>query len=173
MAFLVIFITTVMTVQCLAAPTKWIDLTYQMAENETVYWTGQPFWKHSLIHTGSFGPSNVYVSYGQYSAGEHGGTHMDAPSHVIKDGISLEKVSIDNLHGQGIVVNVSAKVDKKPNAELEISDLEEWERKYGRIPDNPVVFMYSGRGKYWPDRKKYFGTETPDDLFLTNSPGIY
>lgn len=146
MSCVIFGIVIVAAVQRSTASTKWIDLTYQLAKNETPYWPGQQHWLHV-------------------------GTHMDVPRHVVKSGISVEKVSIDNLHGEGIVVNVSVKVDKNPNAALEKSDLEEWEKKHGRMPDNPVVFMYCGRGKYWLDKKKYFGTDTPDNASTFNFPG--
>ena len=28
---------------------------------------------------------------------EHGGTHMDAPSHFIKEGLSVDKLDIDSM----------------------------------------------------------------------------
>ncbi|KAK3726877.1 hypothetical protein QZH41_005355 [Actinostola sp. cb2023] len=95
---------------------------------------------------------------------------MDAPSHFIEDGITLEKIPIDNLIGDAIVVNISAKADKDPDAELEVSDLEAWEKQHGRIPDKAIVFMYSGRGRYWPDPVKYFGTNTPNNSATFHFP---
>ena len=84
----------------------------------------------------------------------------------------MDKLKLDDLVGEGIVVNVSAKVEKNPNAELEVSDLEEWEKKHGRIPDNPIVLMYSGRGKFWPDPVRYLGSKTPENASTLNFPGI-
>jgi len=146
MALAFIFISLMAVVQCSAAPTKWIDLSYKMIDNATLHWIGQPSWKHDVVLCGFFGPKKTFLSLYKYAAGEHVGTHMDAPSHFIQNGPNMDDITIENFHGEGIVVNVSAKAEKNPNAELEISDLEEWEKKYGRIPDNPVVFMYCGRG---------------------------
>ncbi len=44
------------------------------------------------------------------------------------------------------------------DAEVDVSDLEEWERLYGRIPDGAIVIMYSGHGaKYSNDFASYMG----------------
>ena len=152
------------------APPKWIDLSYQFAVNETIYWPGQKPFQHDLVFAGNL-PDGTFLEYFKYAAGEHGGTHFDAPRHFIKDGITLEKIAIETVVGEAVVINISAKADKNPIAELEISDLEAWETKHGRIPDNAVVFMYTGRGRFWPDKVKYFGTNTPDNSTTFHFPG--
>ena len=50
------------------------------------------------------------------------------------------------------------------------SDLEAWETKNGKIPDDVILLVFTNWGRYWPDKKKYLGTET-DDFSLLHFPG--
>ena len=49
-------------------------------------------------------------------------------------------------------------------------DLEAWETKNGKIPDDVILLVFTNWGRYWPDKKKYLGTET-DDFSLLHFPG--
>ena len=42
------------------------------------------------------------------------------------------------------------------------SDLEAWEKKHGKIPDEVILLVFTNWRKYWPDKKKYLGTDTDD-----------
>lgn len=50
------------------------------------------------------------------------------------------------------------------------SDLEAWEKKHGRIPDDVILLVFTNWGKYWPDKKKYLGTDI-DDISALHFPG--
>jgi kynurenine formamidase len=47
-----------------------------------------------------------------------------------------------------------------------------WERRHGRIPGGAIVVMRTGWARYWPDRKKYFGTDAPHDPTTLHFPGF-
>ena len=51
------------------------------------------------------------------------------------------------------------------------SDLEAWEEKHGRIPDDVILLVFTNWGRHWPDKKKYLGTDT-DDQSLLHFPGV-
>ena len=56
---------------------EWIDLTHDFSE-ETIYWvTAEPF-KRTTVAEG-ITPGGFYYSAYNYSAAEHGGTHLDSP----------------------------------------------------------------------------------------------
>ncbi|XP_020903586.2 uncharacterized protein LOC110242002 [Exaiptasia diaphana] len=172
MTFLMWAVITVSIVPAKAAPPKWIDLSHPFVENETIYWPGEKPFQLELGYQGMI-TRNVFLRYFSFGAGEHGGTHIDAPNHFIEDGIPVDKIKINQVVGDGIVVNISSKAEKNPNAELEISDLEDWEKKHGRMPDEPVVFLYSGWGKFYPDKVKYFGTNSTNDFTKFRFPGLH
>ena len=39
-----------------------------------------------------------------------------------------------------------------------VSDFQAWEAKHGRIPDDAIVLLRTGWGRYYPSRKAYLGT---------------
>lgn len=41
------------------------------------------------------------------SFGSHTGTHVDAPSHILKDGLSVDSLDIENLMGKAVVLDFS------------------------------------------------------------------
>jgi kynurenine formamidase len=135
---------------------KWIDLTYAFGE-QSVYWpTNVPF-THDTVFEGMNDKGYYYSSF-KFSAEEHGGTHFDAPMHFAEGGNSIEKVGVDQLIGEGIVVDVSAKAAANRDYQVGIADFTEWEKKNGPIPEKSIVLINTGLGKYYPDKEKYTGT---------------
>ncbi len=39
--------------------------------------------------------------------GSHTGTHVDAPSHILKDGLAVDDLNLENLIGQAVVLDFS------------------------------------------------------------------
>jgi kynurenine formamidase len=42
---------------------------------------------------------------------------------------------------------------------VSVQDLENWEKKHGKIPNHAVVLLYTGQSKFYNDENKYFGRE--------------
>ena len=51
------------------------------------------------------------------------------------------------------------------------SDLEAWEKKHGKIPDDVILLVFTNWARHWPDKKQYLGTDT-DDTNLLHFPGM-
>ena len=135
---------------------KWIDLTYDFDEN-TIYWpTNNPF-SHDTVFFGVTDKGFFYSS-GSYAADEHGGTHLDAPIHFSAGKIAVEKIPIDQLTGEGILIDVSENALKDHDYLVNVEDLKNWEAKNGKIPDHSMILLYTGYAKFWNDRTKYIGT---------------
>jgi kynurenine formamidase len=143
---------------------QWIDLTWAFDE-ESVYWpTNIPF-THDTISEG-INQQGYYYSSFKFSAEEHGGTHFDAPIHFAEGGNSIEKVPVEQLTGEGIKIDVTAKVETDRNYQVSVADFLEWESKHGQIPGNCIVLLYTGFDKFYPDKEKYTGTT------LTGAQGV-
>jgi kynurenine formamidase len=54
---------------------------------------------------------------------------------------------------------------------FKVSDIQTWERRYGRLPKGAIVLLHTGWGKYWGDRKRYFGTDEPGNVRDLHFPG--
>ena len=74
---------------------------------------------------------------------EHVGTHMDAPAHF-SEGSTVEKIPAEDLVLPLAVIDITARADKDPLAQVQPRDIRDWEAKHGRIPERACVAMNSG-----------------------------
>jgi kynurenine formamidase len=79
---------------------------------------------------------------------EHLGTHIDAPNHFQSGGISVDQIKLEDLIVPLTIIDIAAKAEKNRDAELTVSDIEEFEKANGRIKTHSCVMMLSGWGKY-------------------------
>ena len=149
---------------------KLIDLTYPF-DDKTIYWpTGKPFqWEKESW--GISGGGYWYTS-GRYAASEHGGTHLDAPIHFGKDRQAIDEIPLSRLVAPAQVIDIGAACAKNPDCLLRAPDLAAWEKAHGRIAAGAIVLVRTGWGKFWPDKKRYLGSDTPGDTAHLHFPGI-
>jgi kynurenine formamidase len=149
---------------------KLVDLTYNFDET-TIYWpTAKPFlWEKEAwgVTQGRF-----WYAAARYAASEHGGTHLDSPIHFGQDQASSDQIPLTRLVGPAVVIDVVKACEKDPDYRLTVEDINNWENNNGRISDDSIVLVYTGWGKYWPDKLKYLGTDKPGDVANLHFPGI-
>ena len=152
---------------------KWIDLTYSF-NGQTLYWPNNPTGFKLDTQVNGVTPAGFYYSSNAFSAPEHGGTHLDAPVHFAKDHLSVDQVPLSNLTGNAVVIDVSEKALKNRDYLISVNDIENWEKKNGKIPDSAIVLFKTGLGKFYPNAKNYFGTDVKgvDAIPLLHFPGI-
>jgi kynurenine formamidase len=152
---------------------KWIDLTYSFSE-QTLYWPNNPTGFKLDTQVNGVTPAGFYYSSNAFSAPEHGGTHLDAPIHFAKDHLTADQIPLTNLTGNAVVIDVSEKALKDPDYLISVKDIENWENKNGIISDSSIVLFRTGYGQYYPDAKKYFGTDEKgaDAIPKLHFPGI-
>ena len=150
---------------------RWIDLSYAYSE-ETLYWPTEDGFQLEELAYGETEAGYFYSSY-KISTAEHGGTHLDAPIHFSRGGMSAEQIPLDRLIAPVVVVDVAARAT--PDYLIDVGDLEEWERTHGRIPDGAILLLRTGWGQRWPDRLGYLGTERtgPEAVAELHFPGIH
>lgn len=91
--------------------------------------------------------------------GSHTGTHIDAPSHFIKDGQTIDQTDLNTLIGDGIVLNLS---HKKSGEEITDRDLEIAAKG---IELKPRILIYTGWGDiawntpHYSSGRPYLSTE--------------
>jgi kynurenine formamidase len=61
--------------------------------------------------------------------------------------------------GAAIVIDVTKQCAANPDYLVSVKDFEDWEKRNGRIANGTIVLLRTGYGKYYPDRKKYLGTD--------------
>lgn len=137
---------------------KLLDMTYPYDEN-TIYWpTAKSFTLEKLSWEVTEG--GWWYASNNYSASEHGGTHVDAPIHFAENGRTIDQVPLEEWIGPAVKIDVTKKCEKNRDYLLCVDDIKNWEKKYGRIPDDAWVIMYTGIDtKYYPNKKKVLGTD--------------
>lgn len=149
---------------------KIVDLTYSFDDN-TIYWpTAKPFtWEKEAWGRSTAGH---WYAAARYSASEHGGTHIDAPLHFAEGKQAVDEIPLAKLVGPAIVIDVAEACRKDADYRLTISDITDWERRHGRLPDQAIVLVHTGWGRFWGDRKNYLGTDKQGDTANLHFPGI-
>jgi len=149
---------------------KLIDMTYSFTA-DTHHWpTAKPF-SLEKVHEGMTPQGFWYASY-NYSASEHAGTHLDAPFHFAQGKWTTEEIPLGKTIGPGVIIDVRDKAKADRDYRLQEVDIRTWEKRHGRIPHGAIVFMYSGWGKFWGDRGKYFGSDRPGEVANLSFPGF-
>jgi kynurenine formamidase len=79
---------------------------------------------------------------------EHIGTHLDAPNHFEANAVDVSRIPVSQFFAAGVVIDISPLVETNPDSTLSVLHLEEWEQQHGRIPDEAIVLLKTGWGRY-------------------------
>jgi kynurenine formamidase len=137
-----------------------VDLTYTFDEH-TLYWPNSP--SGFELKRLAFGktPAGYFYSSNAFCAPEHGGTHLDAPVHFSQGAQSVDQIPLARLIAPAVVIDITAKTANDPDYRLTVADVADWEKRNGAIQPGTIVLLRTGWGSRYPDRKKYFGDDTP------------
>ena len=152
---------------------QWIDLTHEFSE-EAIYWPTAESFKKETVFEGKTDAGFYYTAY-KYSAEEHGGTHIDAPIHFVKNRKTVDQIPVEQLIAPGIVIQIAEKAKENRNYQLTIQDILDWEKENGRIAKNSILLVDTGSSKLWPNREQYMGTDErgKDAVAKLKFPGIH
>ncbi len=81
------------------------------------------------------------------------GTHMDAPSHFVPGGKNIGDLEIENFFVPACVLDLRKKMD--PDLFVLPQDIEEYEKRFGPIPQNALVIARTGWEKFWTEPLRY------------------
>lgn len=151
---------------------EWIDLTYDFSD-KTLYWPTANGFKLDTVFNG-ITPAGFYYEAYNYCAAEHGGTHLDAPAHFAKGKWTTGEVPLERLTGEASVIDVSDKSLNNADYLISVVDIEAWEKINGKLKDDIILFFRTGFGAFYPDAKKYLGTDErgADAVPKLHFPGI-
>lgn len=152
------------------ARVRLVDLTHAFGA-ETLYWpSSSDGFALRTLHAGPT-PEGYYYSSYAFCAPEHGGTHLDAPVHFAEGRPAADAVPLTQLVAPAVVIDATAAAAADPVYRLSAADVAAWERGHGRIERGAIVLLRTGWSRYWPDRKAYFGDDTPGDASRLRFPG--
>jgi arylformamidase len=124
---------------------KLIDLSHPISENTPVY-PGSPHPKIEIvaeIHLDGYAEKQI-------SFFSHTGTHLDAPSHILSTGVSLDRFSVEDFGGPASILDFSSHASQI----IEIDDLEQY--RYLFIKSD-FILIHTGWSRYWGDDAYYTG----------------
>ena len=131
---------------------KVIDLTLTISE-EIPTFPGSPqpnFINWETLEKDGYNLELLFLS-------SHTGTHIDAPYHFLKDGQKIHQIVTRRLVTEAILI----KIRKGANQSITKTDIQKFEKKYGRIDDGSTVIFHTG----WQKNLK------KESYFLRN-PGL-
>ena len=120
--------TTVMTFRI-------IDLSHTLKTTGMSIWPGHPIFTAYKVQD----KRNVTA----LSFGSHTGTHIDAPSHFIADGLAIDELDLQRLLGRAVVVDVR---DKGARERITWDDVKVHEEKLG---EGVIVLFCTGWSRHW------------------------
>jgi kynurenine formamidase len=127
-----------------------IDLGHPLTATDPS-WDGTPAFERSTVATFD---KDGYAA-GKIVVEEHFGTHLDAPAHFAKGGLTVDRIPPDRLYRPGICINVADRAAKDPDYRVSREDITTFEAKHGAVPEGSVVLIATGWDRFWPDRTRY------------------
>jgi kynurenine formamidase len=135
---------------------RWVDLTHPF-NAESVYWPTATMFEKKEVFAGQTEGGWYYSAY-DFSAAEHGGTHLDAPIHFAEGAMTADEIPVDQMIGPGFVIDVSEQAAADVDYQVGAADIEAFEAEHGQIPQGAIVLLRTGRAALYPDRETYMGT---------------
>jgi kynurenine formamidase len=83
------------------------------------------------------------------------GTHIDAPSHCFEKARNISDLRIEELIRPCVVIDCTMQAKHNDKYKFLVADIENFEQKYGMIPDGAFVLFYTGWSCYWNEPYKY------------------
>jgi kynurenine formamidase len=122
-----------------------VDLTHVL-DDHSPNWEGT---EQSPFHAKELGNIEHDGYYSRiFTTQEHYGTHLDAPAHFARGMWTVDQIPAERLVRPLVVLNVRGRASDRPDYEVSVRDVAEWESQNGEIPSGAVVMAYTG----WEDR---------------------
>lgn len=151
----------------------WVDLSHDFS-SETIYWPTAKMFELEEVFAG-YTEQGFYYSANNFSAAEHGGTHIDAPVHFAEGRQAVDEIPLENLIAPAVVIDLSEKVSADRDYQVRVEDFLNWEAENGNLPDGVIVLLRTGQGKLWNDVEKYLGTSNRGEAAVVklHFPGLH
>lgn len=133
---------------------KYIDLTHTVTPSIPV-WKGFAPSKFARTVNPETGKAYEYAKDGfeatHYDlATDQLGTQLDPPAHWAPEYPAIDELPATYAVRPLVVISIVEQVAKDPGYHLQVSEIERWEAKHGKIPPGSVVMVRSDWSKEWP-----------------------
>lgn len=135
------------------------DLTYPLTTTFPAFAPGEEASRRTYV---TIEENGYYMQ--EWRILEHYGTHVDAPGHFTPGGRTSTELTAAELVTPAAVIDIAARARRDPDTAVTVEDIKAYERRYGRIPRDAAVLMYSGWGAKVGDPDAYRGTDAAGTL---------
>lgn len=135
------------------------DLTYPLTTSFPAFAPGEEAARRTYV---TIEDNGYYMQ--EWRILEHYGTHVDAPGHFTAGGRLSPELHLSELIVPAVVIDIAARAAREPDAVVTVEDLQSFERRYGRIPRDAAVLMYSGWGAKVGNADAYRGVDASGTL---------
>lgn len=129
-----------------------VDLAYTL-NDKNPYWPGDDYEPFRLKTIATLQKNGVLSK--AFYCPEHLGTHLDAPNHFEPNQPAVHELKPENLFAPGVVIDISPQASADADYQLSVSDIADWEKTNGKIPEKAVVLLHTGWGKFWTNYARY------------------
>lgn len=141
-----------------------VDLTHPVRPGIPA-WPGDP---EVRFETTATIPEDGYFLR-RFSMGEHSGTHLSSPAAFVDGGAGPDTLSPHDLIVPAVVIDARVHAAEDPDYALTIDQLEEWERRNGKILPGSITLMLTGWSRYWDEPIRFINQ---DDSGIMHTPGL-
>jgi kynurenine formamidase len=141
-----------------------VDLTAPLSEGTPIIRLPEPFTNtpgFALQELSRYDDRGPMWYWNAFSAGEHVGTHFDAPVHWItgKDGLDVSEVPPTQLVAPAVVIDKSAETAQNPDYLLEVDTVLAWEMEHGSLPDGGWLLYRTGWDSRADDQERFLNAD--------------
>jgi len=134
---------------------RYVDLTHTITPNMPV-WKGFGPAKFEPTINPDTGKPYTYANDGfeatKYTiATDQFGTQLDPPAHWAPEMAGIDELPATYAVRPLVVISIVPQVKKDPKYALQVSDINAWEKKNGKVPEGSVVMVRSDWSKKWTD----------------------
>ncbi|MBM7119040.1 cyclase family protein [Archangium primigenium] len=136
----------------------WVDLTQSFSPTTPV-WQG--------FGQASFTAASDPASYRPYTLEQDGfrttyysmvgqyGTHVDPPAHFHANAVTQDRIPLKEMILPLVVFDLTPLLGKEPNHALSVQDIQEWEKKHGRVPAGAFAALRTDLSKDWKNPERF------------------
>jgi kynurenine formamidase len=141
-----------------------IDLTAPLSEATPIIQLPEPFANtpgFSLQELSRYDDRGPAWYWNAFSAGEHVGTHFDAPVHWVtgRDGLDVSQVPPTQLVAPAVVIDKTAEVTADADFLLGIDDVKAWESDHGPLPAGGWLLYRTGWEARADDQQRFLNAD--------------
>src|SRR5882757_4349607 len=83
------------------------------------------------------------------------GTHVDPPAHFAEDGITMDKIPLEQMILRLVVLDATPFLAKDPDHAYSLDDLRAWERRHGRVRKGAFAALRTDLSKDWDNPERF------------------